>query len=45
MTFVTCFGRIGRARSHPKSWWLGEKPDRDAALRPKNRENNRMQSS
>ena len=42
--FVTCLGRIGRARSHPKSTGLGREAGGVAAAELKNRENNPMQS-
>ena len=42
--FVTCLGRIGRARSHPKSMGLGHEAGGVAATELKNRENNPMQS-
>jgi hypothetical protein len=42
--FVTCLGRIGRARSHPKSTGLGHEAGGVAATELKNRENNPMHS-
>jgi hypothetical protein len=42
--FVTCLGRIGRARSHPKSTGLGHEAGGGAAVELKNRENNPMHS-
>jgi hypothetical protein len=42
--FVTCLGRIGRARSHPKSMGLGHEAGGRAATELKNRENNPMHS-